>query len=285
MSSSRRTCAMRRPSGGPADYLFHNNRDGTFTNVTDRAGVAPGRHTGIGVWWTSTGRLAGPVCRERLRGSRCALSQQPRRHVHGCHRSRDAALALFVDGLGPRRREQRRPLGLLSRTWRRRPCRRPARDGGITGADARPGEGSNEIRQFPSSALYLNTGTAGAWRRRTSPGRRHRLDLAPLWEDLDNDGGRPVCHERMYREIHNQDMIARRTWPAAYPPADRSCGTVRHSPRRTSRFATWRPALRKFRAPGLDHKGELRAASATSAATAIWTWCTAITGGSDAAAQ
>src|SRR5208283_4778561 len=41
---------------GQRSYLFHNNRNGTFTNVTDRAGVAPGRaHGNSAVWWDFDG--------------------------------------------------------------------------------------------------------------------------------------------------------------------------------------------------------------------------------------
>ena len=41
---------------GQRNYLFHNNRNGTFTNVTDRAGVAPGRaHGNSAVWWDFDG--------------------------------------------------------------------------------------------------------------------------------------------------------------------------------------------------------------------------------------
>jgi hypothetical protein len=41
---------------GQRSYLFHNNRNGTFTNVTDRAGVAPVRaHGNSAVWWDFDG--------------------------------------------------------------------------------------------------------------------------------------------------------------------------------------------------------------------------------------
>jgi hypothetical protein len=41
---------------GQRNYLFHNNRNGTFTDVTDRAGVAPVRaHGNSAVWWDFDG--------------------------------------------------------------------------------------------------------------------------------------------------------------------------------------------------------------------------------------
>jgi hypothetical protein len=46
---------------GQKNYLFHNNRNGTFTDVTERAGY-PGRRTGIlRCGGTLRGRLAGPL--------------------------------------------------------------------------------------------------------------------------------------------------------------------------------------------------------------------------------
>ena len=76
-----------------------------------------------------------------------------------------------------------------------------------------PEEGSEEVRQFPCNALYLNTGTGRCLEAAHLAG----LDAtdwtwAPLWEDLDN-AGRPdlFVTNGMYREIHNQDLIARRT--------------------------------------------------------------------------
>ncbi len=36
---------------GQRDYLFHNNRDGTFTNVTDRAGISGEAQGHSATWW------------------------------------------------------------------------------------------------------------------------------------------------------------------------------------------------------------------------------------------
>ena len=75
-----------------------------------------------------------------------------------------------------------------------------------------PEEGSNEVRQFPSNTLFLNTGTGRCLEAAHLAG----LDAtdwtwAPLLEDLDNDGRADLfVTNGMYREIHNQDLIARR---------------------------------------------------------------------------
>lgn len=76
-----------------------------------------------------------------------------------------------------------------------------------------PAEGTSEIRQFPFSAVYLDTGSGRLLEA------AHLAGLAatdwtwsPRWEDLDNDG-RVDLHvtNGMYREIHNQDLIGRRS--------------------------------------------------------------------------
>ena len=76
------------PPEGQRDYLFHNNRNGTFTDVTDRAGIAPGR--GAGELGRLVGlrrrRLAGPLRGERLRGARQLYHNNQRRDVHRRHR-------------------------------------------------------------------------------------------------------------------------------------------------------------------------------------------------------
>lgn len=43
-------CGPRGLPGG-RDFLFHNNRDGMFTDVTERAGIDRERHAGLGVVW------------------------------------------------------------------------------------------------------------------------------------------------------------------------------------------------------------------------------------------
>ena len=65
----------------PSSYLFHNNRDGTFTDVTTEGGLDPFR-LGPGVLRR---RLRQRRLRRSLRhvlGAQRPLSQQRRRHVH-----------------------------------------------------------------------------------------------------------------------------------------------------------------------------------------------------------
>ena len=65
----------------PRSYLFHNNGDGTFTDVTDKAGLTRSR-LGAGVL---RGRLRQRWVRRRVRdllGAARPVSQQRERHVH-----------------------------------------------------------------------------------------------------------------------------------------------------------------------------------------------------------
>jgi enediyne biosynthesis protein E4 len=226
---------------GQRSYLFHNNRNGTFTDVTDRAGVPrAGAWELGGLVGLRRRRLAGLVCRERLRRSRCALPQQPRRHVHGRHRSHRAAHALFVDGLGPRRRDERWPARLLVADMAEPGHVEDQRAMAESRARMRvPEEGSNEVRQFPSNALFLNTGTGRCLEAAHLAG----LDAtgwtwAPLWEDLDNDGRADLF--RHERDVPGDPQPGSDRAPGhgrrARSPANRSCATARYSPKRTSRL-------------------------------------------------
>ena len=52
MSILRPICLnIARHPNGQRGYLFHNNRDGTFTNVTDRAGISGESQSHSATWW------------------------------------------------------------------------------------------------------------------------------------------------------------------------------------------------------------------------------------------
>ena len=200
---------------GQRDYLFHNNRNGTFTNVTDRAGVAPGpTHGNSAVWWDFDGDgwpdlyvandFAVPDALYHNNHDGTFTDVIARVMPHSPYSSmgsdlgdvnNDGRLGLLVaDMAEPDHVEDQRAMAESRARMRV------------------PDEGSNEIRQFPSSALFLNTGTGRCLEAAHLAG----LDAtgwtwAPLWEDLDNDGRADLfVTNGMYREIHNQDLIARR---------------------------------------------------------------------------
>jgi hypothetical protein len=206
--------AAARPEG-QRDYLFHNNRNGTFTNVTDRAGVAPGpTHGNSAVWWDFDGdgwpdlyvandfAVADALYHNNHDGTFTDVIARVLPHSPYSSMgsdlgdvNNDGRLSLLVaDMAEPDHVEDQRAMAESRARMRV------------------PEEGSNEVRQFPSSALFLDTGTGRCLEAAHLAG----LDAtgwtwAPLWEDLDNAGRADLfVTNGMYREIHNQDLIARR---------------------------------------------------------------------------
>ncbi|MGA2694161.1 MAG: VCBS repeat-containing protein, partial [Opitutaceae bacterium] len=200
---------------GQRNYLFHNNRNGTFTDVTDRSGVAPGRaHGNSAVWWDFDGDgwpdlyvandFAVPDALYHNNRDGTFTDVIARVMPHSPYSSmgsdlgdvnNDGRLGLLVaDMAEPGHVEDQRAMAESKARMRV------------------PDEGSNEVRQFPSNALFLNTGMG----RSLEAAHLAGLDAtgwtwAPLWEDLDNDGREDLfVTNGMYREIHNQDMISRR---------------------------------------------------------------------------
>jgi hypothetical protein len=201
---------------GQRDYLFHNNRNGTFTDVTDRAGVAPGRaHGNSAVWWdfdddgwpdlyvANDFAVPDALYRNNRDGTFTDVVAHVVPHTPYssmgsdlCDVNNDGRLGLFVaDMAATDHVEDQRAMAETRARMRV------------------PEEGSEEVRQFPCNALYLNTGTG----RCLEVAHLAGLDAtdwtwSPLWEDLDNAGRLDLfVTNGMYREIHNRDLIARRT--------------------------------------------------------------------------
>jgi hypothetical protein len=247
---------------GQRDYLFHNNRNGTFTNVTDRAGVAPGpTHGNSAVWWD----FDGDGWPDLYVANDFAV---PDALYHNNHDGTFTDVIARVvphtpyssmgSDLGDVNNDGR--LGLLVADMAATDHVEDQRAMAESRARMRvPEEGSNEVRQFPCNALYLNTGMGRCLEAAHLAG----LDAtdwtwAPLWEDLDNDGRSDLfVTNGMYREIHNQDLIARRTMAGSVPAGGQ---IVRSSPA----FAETHLAFRNLgglrfenvsNAWGLDQKG------------------------------
>ena len=200
---------------GQRDYLFHNNRDGTFTNVTDRSGVAPGPTHGNSAIWCDFDDDGWP---DLYVANDFAV---PDALYHNNHDGTFTDIIARVvphtpyssmgSDFGDVNNEGR--FGLLVADMAE--ADHVADQRAMAESQARmrvPEAGSGEVRQFPSSALYLNTGMG----RFLEAAHLAGLDAtgwtwSPRWEDLDNDGRVDLfITNGMYREIHNQDLIARR---------------------------------------------------------------------------
>ncbi|HXQ80866.1 MAG TPA: FG-GAP-like repeat-containing protein [Opitutaceae bacterium] len=247
---------------GQRSYLFHNNGNGTFTNVTDRAGVAPGRaHGNSAVWWDFDGDgwpglyvandfdVPDALYRNNRDGTFTDVAARVVPHTPYSSMGSD---------LGDVNNDGR--LGLLVADMAA--TEHVGDHRAMAAARARmrvPEEGSGEVRQFPCNALYLNTGTGRCLEAAHLAG----LDAtdwtwAPLWEDLDNDGRADLfVANGMYREIHNQDLMARRTMAGSVLAGGQ---IVRNSPVFANRHLAFRNlgGLRfedVSSAWGLDQKG------------------------------
>jgi len=201
---------------GQRDHLFHNNGNGTFTEVTDRAGVAPGpTHGNSADWWDydDDGWPDLYVANDFLVPD--ALYHNNRDGTFTDVIARvvpHAPYSSMGSDLGDVDNDGR--IDLLVADMAENNHVEDQRDMAESRARMRvPAEGSAEVRQFPRSALYLNTGTG----RCLEAARLAGIDAtswtwAPRWEDLDNDGRLDLyVTNGMYREIHNWDLITRRT--------------------------------------------------------------------------
>ena len=99
---------------GATNILYRNNGNGTFTDVSAKAGIAAAPGKGLGVAFTRLRprRLRRCLCRQRLRAV-LPVPQQPRRHVHGSRPARRRRIQrgrkdLRRHGRGLRRLRQRR---------------------------------------------------------------------------------------------------------------------------------------------------------------------------------
>jgi len=210
--------ATARPEG-ERDHLYRNNGDGTFTDVTAEAGVGPGpTHGNSALWWDHDGDgwidlfvandFGVPDALFRNNGDPAAprftdvIAQVAPRIPYSSMGSdlgdvdNDGRLDLYVTDMAATTHTKDHRTMAETRTRMRAPA-----------------PGSGEVRQFPFSALLLNTGTGHFLEAARLAGLEATdWTWSPRWEDLDGDG-RVDLHvtNGMYREIHNMDLIGRRT--------------------------------------------------------------------------
>lgn len=199
---------------GQSNYLFRNNGDGSFTDVTERAGIRGKAQGHSATWWDydSDGWPDIYVANDfspadklyRNNGNGTFADVIDRVVPHTPYSSMGADLGdvdndgrfdLFVAEMAATKHQKDQRGMALSRAQ----------------LSEEPADGSGVAPQFFRNALYLNTGTGRMLEAAILAGL-HATDWT--WsvrlEDLDNDG-RVDAHvtNGMHREPHNADLMAR----------------------------------------------------------------------------
>ena len=199
---------------GQRDHLFHNNGDGTFADVTDRAGLSPQPTQGnSSAWWDFDGDgwpdlyvandFAAPdfLYHNNRDGTFTEVAADVVPHITYSSMgsdigdiNNDGLIDLIVADMAAstHQKDQRTMADVRSR-------------------DLDPAPGSTAVPTRLRSSVFLNTGLG----RCLEAGFLTGLDAtdwtwSPRFEDLDNDG-RLDLHvtNGMHREIHNADLILR----------------------------------------------------------------------------
>ena len=186
---------LSRSGSEPTNHLYRNKRDGTFTDVTAKAGLARER--------LGPGRLRRRLRQRRLRrslrhllGPESSVSQQRRRHVRGRHRARpgcqQARTALEHRLRLPRLRPRRPPRSVRRQLHRPRsgddadcPKSGLCRYKGILVACGPPG---STAARTCSITIAATARSRTSPRAPASPGAQGTYGLGVGTLDFDNDG-------------------------------------------------------------------------------------------------
>ncbi len=204
--------AARHPNG-QRDYLFHNNRNGTFTNVTDRAGISGETQGHSILWWDYDGDGWSDIYVANDFGTPDTLY----------HNNRDGTFTNVIDQVVPHMpySSMGSDLGdvnndglidLLATEMAATTHQKDQRTMAPTRAQAQdPPDNFTAAPQYFRNALYLNTGTGRCLEAAFLAG----VDATDwTWsvrlEDLDNDGQLDLhVTNGMHRELHNADLLNR----------------------------------------------------------------------------
>ncbi|HVU15404.1 MAG TPA: FG-GAP-like repeat-containing protein [Candidatus Didemnitutus sp.] len=198
---------------GQRNHLFHNNRNGTFTEVTDRAGITGEAQGHSAIWWD----FDGDGWPDLYVANDFAAPDKL------YHNNRDGTFTNVIDhvvphmpyssmgsDLGDVNNDGR--IDLLATEMATTTHQKDQRTMAETRNQALdPPDNSTAAPQYYHNALYLNTGTGRCLEAAFLVG----LDATDwTWsvrlEDLDNDGRLDVhVTNGMHRELHNVDLISR----------------------------------------------------------------------------
>ncbi|MEO7412695.1 MAG: FG-GAP-like repeat-containing protein [Opitutaceae bacterium] len=205
--------ASAHPSG-QRNYLFHNNREGTFANVTDRAGIVGEAQGHAAIWWDGDGDgwpdlyvandFAAPdkLYRNNHDGTFKDIIDRAVPHMPYSSMgadlgdvNNDGLMDLFVAEMAATTHEKDQRTMAVSRS--------------LLAED--PPENSEAAPQYFRNALYLNTGTGRFLEAAFLTGLAATdWTWSVRFEDLDNDGRLDLqVTNGMHRELHNADLMAR----------------------------------------------------------------------------
>jgi hypothetical protein len=198
---------------GQRDYLFHNNGDGTFTDVTDKAGISGEAQGHSAVWWDYDGDgwpdlyvandFAAPdkLYHNNRDGTFTDTIDSVVPHMPFSSMgsdlgdvNNDGIIDLFVADMAATTHQKDQRTMAVARSF--------AVD---------PPEGSTAAPQYPRNALYVNTGTGRCLEGAFLAGLAATdWTWAVRLEDLDNDGRLDLfVMNGMHREVTNADLVMR----------------------------------------------------------------------------
>jgi hypothetical protein len=212
----------RRPNG-QRNYLFHNNRNGTFTDVTDRAGIRGEAHGHSAVWWDFdndgwpdlyvANDFAAPdvLYRNNRDGTFTNVLDSTVPHTPFSSMGSDLG-DVNGDGLVDFLVTD------MAATTHEKDQRGMADSRGRTTEDE---ANAGHSPQYERNALYISTGTGRFMEGAFLAGLAATdWTWSPRFEDFDNDGRLDLfVTNGMHREATNIDLLARQA--AAETPAER----------------------------------------------------------------
>jgi hypothetical protein len=202
-----------RNPNGQRSYLFHNNRNGTFTNVTERAGISGEARGHSAVWWNFDNdgwqdlyvandfALPDVLYHNNRDGTFSDVIDRVVPHMPFSSMgsdlgdvNNDGMIDLFVTDMAATTHEQDQRGMAESRSH-------------TTEDDRNPGAAP----QYERNALYINTGTGACLEAAYMAGlAATNWTWSPRFEDLDNDGRLDLfVTNGSHRESTNVDILAR----------------------------------------------------------------------------
>jgi hypothetical protein len=198
---------------GQRSYLFHNNGDGNFTNVTDRAGIRGEAQGHSATWWDfdEDGWPDLYVANDFSGADRLYRNQHDGTFADVIDRAvPHTPFSAMGSDLGDVNNDGRLDLlvGDMAATTRQKDMRSMANMRALT---LDPADDSNVAPQTLRNALYLATGTSHCLEVAQLAGLAATdWTWAPRFEDLDEDGRVDLfVTTGMHREAHNTDLMNR----------------------------------------------------------------------------